>query len=567
MTDKAYNEYIRWKSSSFIDEKMREELESIAGDPAEIENRFGSSLSFGTAGLRGIMACGSNNMNVFTVGQATQGFCDYIKSVGGGEVAIAYDTRNNSELFAKTCACVLAGNGIRSYLFDGPRPTPELSFALRHYGCTGGINVTASHNPKEYNGYKAYWADGAQLSPEQAGEVSAHISRCDIFEGTVKADFDEGIKSGLIRMIGKETDEIYLSKVLEQAVDPAVLAEMSDMSVVYTPLHGAGKALVPEVLKRAGLKNVITVPEQMIQDGNFPTVRFPNPEYPEAFTIGRKLAEENNCDLIIATDPDADRMGLMIRDGDGFIVLTGNQIGCLLLDYIISAMKETGRLPEDAYAVKSIVSTELASEICRANGVVMHDVLTGFKFIGETIKKHEQLGYGTFLLGFEESYGYLKGTYARDKDAVVASMLAAEMAAYYRSRGMTLKDALDGLYKKYGFFAEKTVGKSYSKEKMTEIMTGFHSATPEVICGEEVISVRDYLAGTITDMKSGKTEPTGLPSSDVLYYKTENCVVVVRPSGTEPKIKFYYMAKGGSCDDAALKIARCEEDIAEIIGK
>lgn len=567
-TETLKNELNKWLMSDKVSPEMKEELKAVADDEEELKLRFSAPLSFGTAGLRGTMAAGIGKMNIHTVAQATKGLSDYIRSQGGGSVAIAYDTRINSELFARISAEVLAFNGISSYIFDGPRPTPELSFALREQGCIAGINVTASHNPKEYNGYKVYWSDGAQIGGEQANAISKNISECDIFS-VETMPFDEGVKKGLITVVGDELDEKYINNVLGERVNPNAIKEQSDMTVVYTPLHGAGYKLVPEVLRRAGIKNVITVPEQGTPNGEFPTVHFPNPEFPEAFELGKKLAAENGCDFIIATDPDADRMGITIRNGDDYLSLTGNQVGCLLLDYIITAYRENGGIPSDAYAVKSIVSTELASIICKSNGVKMHDVLTGFKYIGEVIKNHEKMGFGTYLLGFEESYGYLKGTYARDKDAVVATLLVTEMAAYYRSKGMTLKNALDSLYERYGNYNESGCSfyfkGSDGKEKMTAMMSQLRNDPPKTIAGEEVVSIRDYLTGTITDLNSGKTEGTGLPSSNVLYYTTENCVFVIRPSGTEPKIKLYFMAKGNSYAEVEARLSSCKADAEKLI--
>ncbi|MBE6636546.1 MAG: phospho-sugar mutase [Ruminococcaceae bacterium] len=557
------HEYRRWLSSDKVSEEMKAELLAIAENDEELRLRFASSLSFGTAGLRGTMAAGINNMNIHTVGRATQGLADYIAAQGGGTVVIAYDTRNNSELFAHTSAEVLAANGLSVYLFDGARPTPELSFAVRHFSCIAGINVTASHNPKEYNGYKAYWADGAQLAPEQAEAVASYMMDCDLFEGVRRMPLSEAKTKGLVTMIGAEVDEAYMAAVLEQMVDPSQIRSQRDMTVVYTPLHGAGYRLVPEVLRRAGLEKVLVVAEQENPNGDFPTVHYPNPEFPEAFTLAKTLADSHHCDLIIATDPDADRMGINIRVGKDYLGLTGNQVGCLLLDYIVTACRENGGIPADAYAVKSIVTTELASRICEANGVTMFDVLIGFKFIGEVIKKHEEAGYGTYLLGFEESYGYLKGTYARDKDAVVAALLVTEMAAYYRAKGMTLKDALDSLYIRYGNFGEAVssiaMSGSDGKQRMAALMTALRDNPPTVFAGEAVRVIRDYQAGTITDLVSGRCEPTGLPSSDVLYYVTENTVLVIRPSGTEPKVKVYFMAKGETADEVKARLDACRE--------
>ncbi len=571
MNSTVKQEYERWLASDKVSPEMKQELLSLRDREEEIRFRFSAPLSFGTAGLRGTMGGGINNMNIHTVGRATQGFADYIKAQGGGSCAIACDTRNNSALFSRVAAEVLAANGIKAYLFDGARPTPELSFAVRELGCIAGINITASHNPKEYNGYKAYWSDGAQLAPEQAEAVSAYIDACDVLDGVSSMPFDEAVSEGRIVVVGKELDERYMSCVLAQRVKPEAIPSQRDMTVVYTPLHGAGSRLVPETLRRAGLVNIITVPEQTEPDGDFPTVKYPNPEFPEAFALGEKLAAENGCDLIIATDPDADRMGIMIRDGEGYTGLTGNQVGCLLLDYIISACREKGGVPKDAYAVKSIVTTELASEICRENGVTMFDVLTGFKFIGEVIKKHEEQGCGSYLLGFEESYGYLKGTYARDKDAVVAALLVVEMAASYREKGMTLKNAVDSLYKRYGHYGEAVMNLSMpgvdGKERMRAVMQGLRGSAPASLGGEAIRTVRDYLAGTITDLSDGRTEPTGLPSSDVLYYTTDSCVVVFRPSGTEPKIKVYFMAKGKDGEEVSRRLAACRADAEALLAK
>lgn len=573
MLDKeTLTEYEKWINSDILSREMKVELEALKDDPEEIKYRFSSSLSFGTAGLRGIMAAGTNNMNIYTVGRATQGFADYINLQGGGSCVVAYDTRNNSRLFAQRTAEILAANKIKVFIFDSPRPTPELSFAVRELGCIAGINITASHNPKEYNGYKAYWSDGAQISPEQANEVSRYINKCDVLCGAKSVLFEEGIKSGDITILGEDFDDKYVNKVLEQRINKAAICEQGDMAVVYTPLHGTGYKIIPHILKLAGLKNLITVPEQMITDGDFPTVKYPNPEFSEAFVLGQRLALENNCDLIIATDPDADRMGIMIRDGSEYVGLTGNQVGCLLLDYIITAYNENGGVPDDAYAVKSIVTTELASKICQANGVKMFDVLTGFKFIGEVIKRHEEQGEkGTYLLGFEESYGYLKGTYARDKDAAVASLLVVEMAAYYRKKGMTLKDAVDSLYARYGSYGEDVMNiympGSDGKEKMNAFMKGLREKAPETFGDEPIKTVRDYLCGSITDMVTGETVPTGLPSSNVMYYTMENSVVVFRPSGTEPKIKIYFMATGKDKGEIQSKIEKCRKDAENLILK
>ena len=545
--------YLRWLESDKLSEAEKAELRSIRDDDGEIRLRFTSYLSFGTAGLRGIMKTGMNAMNVHTVAYATQGLANLILKEGRAAdgVAIAYDSRNNSALFAKTSAQVLAAAGIKSYLFDELCPTPELSFALREYGCVAGINITASHNPKQYNGYKAYWEDGAQLPPEHADTVSAEMEALDIFADVKLADFDSALADGLIVMLGAQTDAKYLDCVVAQAVNPdAVKAVADDLKIVYTPLHGTGHKLVPEVMRRIGLKHLYTVPEQMIIDGDFPTVPKPNPEYPQVFELGIAIANEVGSDLIVATDPDADRVGVMTRTADGsFMTITGNQMGALLLDYILTAYEETGSMPDHPYAVKTIVSTELAAAICAAHNVKMHNVLTGFKFIGEVIKNYEAKGYGSFILGFEESYGYLKGTYARDKDAVVASMLICEMTAYYKAKNMTLGDALQGLYERYGYCYETNV-EIYMEgldgaARMAAMMDTLRNDPPAVFGDVPVELFGDYKTETFTELATGKKIPTGLPKSNVLYFKlTNGDVIVVRPSGTEPKIKFYFLLLG-----------------------
>ncbi len=555
--------YLRWLESDKLSESEKAELNSIRDNDGEIRLRFTSYLSFGTAGLRGIMKTGMNAMNTHTVAYATQGLANLIIKEGRAAdgVAIAYDSRNNSALFAKTAAQVLAAAGIKSYLFDDLRPTLELSFALREYGCVAGINITASHNPKEYNGYKAYWEDGAQLPPEHADTVSASMEALDIFEDVKLADFDKALSDGLIIMLGAETDEKYLAQVVSQAVNPeAVKAVADDLAIVYTPLHGTGHKLVPEVMERIGLKNLYTVPEQMIIDGNFPTVPKPNPEYPQVFELGIEIANRIGSDLIVATDPDADRVGVMTRTADGsFMTITGNQMGALLLDYILTAYEETGSMPAHPYAVKTIVSTELAAAICAAHNVTMHNVLTGFKFIGEVIKNYEAKGYGSFILGFEESYGYLKGTYARDKDAVVASMLICEMTAYYKAKGMTLGDALQGLYARYGYCYETNV-EIYMEgldgaARMAAMMDTLRNDPPAVFGDVPVELFGDYKTETFTELATGKKTPTGLPKSNVLYFKLVNGdVIVVRPSGTEPKIKFYFLLLGKDKDEVLAKL-------------
>lgn len=545
----SITEYKKWLANKDLDGELRTELTAIENDPKEIEERFSFPLAFGTGGLRGIIRAGTNGMNIYTVAQATQGLAELVKQDGGAEmgVVIASDTRIKSDVFSEISARVLAANGIRAYLFDAPRPTPELSFALRHLHAKAGINVTASHNPNIYNGYKAYWEDGAQISPEQADVVSAAIEKVDIFTGVKLISFEEGKKSGLIRMIGQEVDEAYMKVVLAERIRPNAIPDVADdFKVVYTPFHGTGRILVPEVLKRAGLKHLFCVPEQMIPDGRFPTVKSPNPEDKAGFALAMKIAEENGCDLLIGTDPDADRAGVIVRASNGeFVPLTGNQIGVMLLSYIIEARKLENKLPANAAAVKSIVSTKLADKICEASGVAMINVLTGFKFIGEKIKEFEETGSHTYIFGFEESYGYLSGTYARDKDAVCASLLITEMAAFYRARGKSLYEVLCGIFEKYGYYSEG-IGTIVlpgldGLAKMVSLMDGLRQNSPKEIAGVKVASVADYQTGVITDA-DGKTAPTGLPVSNVLFYTLENGdSVVIRPSGTEPKIKLYYL--------------------------
>lgn len=567
------NEYKRWQENGALDADVRIALDRMADNDDEKKMYFSSDIAFGTAGLRGVMTAGTNAMNIYTVGRATKGIADLINSIGAAErgVAIAYDCRNNSELFARVSAEVLAENGVKVYIFESLRPTPVLSFALRELGCIAGINITASHNPAKYNGYKAYWEDGAQLAAEEAETVAQYIARTDIFSVS-RMDFDEGVEKGIITVIGREMDEIYLKNVKAQAICPELFDKVSDtLKIVYTPLHGTGRVLVPEILKECGLKHLYTVDCQMEPNGDFPGTPNPNPEFPEVFEEGIKIAKTVDSDLIIATDPDADRVGIMVRKDDGeFTTLTGNQVGSLLLDYIITAYREKGIKLEQPYAVKSIVSTELATKICRDNGIVMHNVLTGFKFIGEVIKNYEQKGCGDFLLGFEESYGYLKGTYARDKDAVVATMLICEMAAYYMQKNMTLYDAINGLFEKYGYYREG-VQSIYmdgvdGKERMAAFMRSLREQPLTELGGSRVVSVRDYKSGVITDTVTGKTDSTGLPSSDVLYYENaKGDVAVVRPSGTEPKLKLYYLVNGKTDGEAKNSLEACKTTMKQYL--
>ena len=563
-------EYERWLASDALTENEKSELLSIADDADARALRFTAPMKFGTAGLRSTMYMGIGCMNRFTVAQTTRGIAALVKSQGGASrgVAIAYDSRNNSREFARAAASVLAGEGVKTYIFTDLRPTPELSFAVRELGALAGINITASHNPKEYNGYKAYWEDGAQIGPEQAKVVSEVSAKYDPLDMSGIADYDSAVKSGLIIELGEEFDERYIDAVMKTAINPENIKKVADkLKIVYTPLHGAGTRLVPEVFRRAGIKNLYTVAEQMQPDGDFPTVKKPNPEYENVFKLGIEIANREGSDLVIATDPDSDRVGVMARGGDGeFKTITGNQMGVLLLDYAISARRAKGSLPSNAYSVKSLVSSDMAYKVSEVNGIKIYDVLTGFKYIGEVIKKYEERGdEDGFVLGFEESYGYLLGTYTRDKDAVEASLIILEMSAYYLDRGMTLIDALNSLYEKYGRYREQTIDLYMEGldgiEKRRRVMSGLRENPPVSLGGYSVVSVRDYLASEIRDIPSGEIKPTGLPSSDVLYYVLENeDKIVIRPSGTEPKIKIYLLAHGETDKALAQKLEAYERD-------
>lgn len=554
-------EFEKWLYSDALSKEEKKSLENMKLNEEKLQLSFGSSMSFGTAGLRSTMDLGPACMNIYTVSQTTQGIAELIKKENGSErgVVISYDSRNNSRLFAECVASVFAANGIKTYIFDDIRPTPELSFALRELSCIAGINITASHNPKEYNGYKAYWEDGAQISPEQAKAVSSAVEKIDVLTGAKKIDFDTAVKSGKIKILTKDFDEKYLSAVEKTAINKDIIKEVSDsLKIVYTPLHGAGRRLVPEILSRMGLKNVYTVDAQMTSDGNFPTVKKPNPEYADVFALGIEIAEREGSDLVIATDPDADRVGVMSRAKNGsFETISGNQMGALMLDYVINAKREKGLLKNGAYAVKSIVSTDMASIIAEKNGIKLYDVLTGFKYIGEVIKNYEtENREGEFLLGFEESYGYLFGSYARDKDAVGATMMICEMTAYYKKKNMTLSDALSDLYKRYGLYKEEMLD-IYMEgldgiERRRKTMSDLRENPPKKIGGVKVSSIGDYSAGYVYNLETNTKEPTNLIKSDVLYYTLENGdKIIVRPSGTEPKIKIYFLTHGD--DETALK--------------
>jgi len=565
--------YNSWLTSEKVSDTDKDFLKSIKDNEDELKKRFSSYMSFGTAGLRSTMGPGTAMMNKYTVAHTTQAIALLILEESGASdgVAIAYDSRNNSELFAKTAASVLAANGIKVYLFDSVRPTPELSFALLHHGCIAGINITASHNPKEYNGYKVYWRDGAQLPVNHAQTVTDKAAEIDIFYDVKEVDFDSAVASGTIVMIGAETDEAYLAAVESQIVNKEAIKKVADsFKVVYSPLHGAGYRLVPEILSRTGVKNLYTVSEQMILDGNFPTVAKPNPEYPETFALAKELAQKNDCDLMIATDPDADRIAATVRKKDGeYVTFTGNQMGLLLLDYIITAYKEKGTMPEAPFAVKSLVSSGLADKICSENGVKMYNVLTGFKYIGEMIKLHDGKD-GHFIFGFEESCGYLKGTYARDKDAVVAAMLVCEMAAHHLAQGKTLYDALEDIYSKYGYSFERTEEISLDGGNAMEIqgklMKAFRTGMAPKF-GNTMLKLTGDLLERRFVLYTDKSEtPSPFPKADVIIYELENGdTVIVRPSGTEPKIKIYYLITAADHYEAAANYAVYKAHIIKFI--
>ena len=544
----AKERYALWLNSPAIDEASKEELRSIEKDPVEIEDRFYKELDFGTAGLRGVLGAGDNRMNVYNVRKATQGLSSHLLSLDRQEkptVCIAYDSRRCSDLFAKETACVLAGNGITVYLYGTLHAVPQLSFTVLHLGCTAGVVITASHNPPKYNGYKVYWSHGGQVGPEEAEKITACIRSIEGFS-TGYMPFEDAIEKGLIHIIGQEVDEAYYKATASLLRQPELVREKGgEVTLVYTPLHGSGYVPVTTLLGRIGMSSLYTVPEQALPDGNFPTVKAPNPEDPNAFTLAFKLAEEKKADVILATDPDADRLGIAVRRREGdWAVLTGNQIASILLHSLLTNAKAAGTLPENALVVRSVVSTHLADAICRSFGVEIREVMTGFRFISEQIAIAKETGEHTFLFGFEESYGYLAGGFSRDKDAICSSMLAAEACVAYRQRGMTLYDALQEIYEIYGRYLEET--KSYTLEgkagleKIQKAMAALRSAPPRRIGGMKVTKLEDYL----------KPEETGLPRSNVLrWLLEEDCWVVARPSGTEPKLKLYVGVRGK--DEAA----------------
>ena len=549
--------YESWLANPYFDEETKAELKAIADDDNEIKERFYQELEFGTAGLRGVIGAGTNRMNIYTVRKATQGLANYIIKAGKQSqgVAIAYDSRHMSPEFADEAALCLAANGIKAYVFESLRPTPELSYAVRELKCVAGINVTASHNPPEYNGYKVYWEDGAQITPPHDTGIMDEVKAVTDYNTVKTMSKDDAVKHGLYQQIGKDIDDKYIEELKKQVIHWDSIKEMGDkLKIVYTPLHGTGNIPARRVLEELGFKNVYVVPEQELPDGDFPTVSYPNPEAAEAFELALKLAKEKDADLVLATDPDADRLGVYVKDTKSgeYITLTGNMSGCLLADYEISQIKETKGLPEDGKLIKTIVTSNLADEIAKYYGVDLIEVLTGFKYIGQQILNFETTGKGTYLFGFEESYGCLIGTHARDKDAIVATMALCEAAAYYKTKNMTLWDAMIEMYE--------------GLAKIQEIMSDLRKNPPKEINGHKVLSFRDYQADTITDLATGEVKPTGLPKSNVLYFDMEDNVwMCVRPSGTEPKIKFYYGVVGTSLEDADKKSEQMAKAVDDLI--
>ena len=566
--------YKLWLEDDYFDDATKAELKAIENDPKEIEERFYKNLEFGTGGLRGIIGAGTNRMNIYTVSKATQGFANYIKKQGEDAVkkgvVIAYDSRNYSPEFAEITARVLAGNGIKAYLSDELRPVPMLSFSIRYLGCTGGVVVTASHNPPEYNGYKVYWEDGGQVPAPRDGEIINEVNAVTDWSMIKKADLEQAVNSGMIQYVGPEIDVAYLDAVTDCIVNPDIIKN-TDLKIVYTPIHGSGNKPVRRALAKAGFKNVYVVPQQEKPDGNFTTVGYPNPENKAVFDLAIELAKQKGADIIVGTDPDADRVGAVVKTTSGdYTVLTGNMTGTLILEYILSQKKAAGKLPANGAVVSTIVSTDMSKAICAEYGMKYYDVLTGFKYIGEKIKEFEASGEYVYMFGFEESYGCLSGTYARDKDGVCATMLICEMAAYYKSRGMSLYDGLLELYKKYGVYKETihsiTLPGLDGVANIAKVMSKMREDSPTEIDGVKVVEMRDYKTDKVVDLKTGATSTTGLPASNVLYYVLEdNTWFCVRPSGTEPKIKIYFGSKGDSLEEVEAKIAKAQNGIVSLV--
>ena len=567
--------YEEWLRNPYFDEATKEELRSIGDDDNEIKERFYRELEFGTAGLRGVIGAGTNRMNIYTVRKATQGLANYIIKNNGQEkgVAIAYDSRRMSPEFADEAARCLAANGIKAYIFESLRPTPELYYAVRRLGCIVGINITASHNPPEYNGYKVYWEDGAQITPPHDKGIMDEVKAVTDYNTVKTMDREEAKTAGLYEVIGEEVDDGYIAELKKQVIhQDSINAVGRDLKIVYSPLHGTGNIPARRILKELGFTNVYVVKEQELPDGEFPTVSYPNPEAKEAFELGLKLAKEVDADLILATDPDADRLGVYVKDtaSGEYKVLTGNMSGCLLADYEIGQRKALYGLPDDGFLIKTIVTSNLADAIAKGYDIGLIEVLTGFKYIGQQILKFETTGKGTYLFGFEESYGCLIGTHARDKDAIVATMALCEAAAYYRTQGKTLWDAMLDMYERYGYYKDDiqsiTLKGIEGLQKIQQIMDTLRKNPPAEIGGYTVLKARDYQADTIKDTATGEVTKTGLPSSNVLYYDlSDDAWVCVRPSGTEPKVKFYYGIKGNSLADAEEKSAKLGKEVLAMI--
>lgn len=571
MDENVKKNYEYWCTSPIFDDATKSELKSLEGNEDEIFDRFYRELEFGTGGLRGVIGAGTNRMNFYTVGKATQGLANFINKQGAAAkgVAIAFDSRRMSPEFADTAACVLAANGIKAYIFDSLRPTPELSFALRTLGCTAGIVVTASHNPPEYNGYKVYWEDGAQITAPKDAQIIGEVNAIKDYAEIKKMTTEEAKAAGLYEVIGKEIDDKYMEALKKLVLHPEAIKQMaSSLKIVYTPLHGTGNVPVRRVLKELGFEQVTVVPEQELPDGNFPTVSYPNPEDKKAFALALDLAKKVDADLVLATDPDADRLGVYAKDtktGE-YKVFTGNMSGMLICEYEMSQKKALGILPNNGALVTTIVSSNMAQAVAKEYGMKFIECLTGFKYIGEQIKFFEQTGSNEYVFGFEESYGCLVGTHARDKDAVVAVMALCEAAAYYKTQGITLWDQILNIYNKYGYYKEDLFTMTFKgadgAKKMQDMMDAYRKNTPKQVGAYKVLRLRDYKNDVITDLATGETVPTGLPKSNVLYFELENDAwFCVRPSGTEPKIKFYAGIKGTSLEDSAKKLDELMEAI------
>lgn len=571
MDENVKKNYEYWCTSPIFDDATKSELKSLEGNEDEIFDRFYRELEFGTGGLRGVIGAGTNRMNFYTVGKATQGLANFINKQGAAAkgVAIAFDSRRMSPEFADTAACVLAANGIKAYIFDSLRPTPELSFALRTLGCTAGIVVTASHNPPEYNGYKVYWEDGAQITAPKDAQIIGEVNAIKDYAEIKKMTTEEAKAAGLYEVIGKEIDDKYMEALKKLVLHPEAIKQMaSSLKIVYTPLHGTGNVPVRRVLKELGFEQVTVVPEQELPDGNFPTVSYPNPEDKKAFALALDLAKKVDADLVLATDPDADRLGVYAKDtktGE-YKVFTGNMSGMLICEYEMSQKKALGILPDNGALVTTIVSSNMAQAVAKEYGMKFIECLTGFKYIGEQIKFFEQTGSNEYVFGFEESYGCLVGTHARDKDAVVAVMALCEAAAYYKTQGITLWDQMLNIYNKYGYYKEDLFTMTFKgadgAKKMQDMMDAYRKNTPKQVGAYKVLRLRDYKNDVITDLVTGETTPTGLPKSNVLYFELENDAwFCVRPSGTEPKIKFYAGIKGTSLEDSAKKLDELMEAI------